>query len=109
MTLMGAVRWSLRPKRVAVLLAKLLLMGATDLAAQTNAWQNVNGGILHVAIQLDGAGHWQHPDGERADMKINREMSFDLPLEGAGGGDQSRFLQGLPLTARETGLVLAAR
>ena len=52
MTLLGAVRWSLRPKRVAVLLAKLILMGATDLAAQTGAWQNINGGTEFAVVRL---------------------------------------------------------
>lgn len=50
MTFKGAIRWSLRPKRVAVMIAKLLLAGSTDLAAQT-AWQQVNSGTPYVSIE----------------------------------------------------------
>jgi len=49
MTFKGAVRWGLRPKRIAVLVAKLLLAGTTDLAAQTMS-QEANQGVLHDAI-----------------------------------------------------------
>lgn len=47
MTFKGAVRWGLRPKRIAVLVAKLLLAGTTDLAAQTT-WQEANHDSIHL-------------------------------------------------------------
>ncbi len=34
MSIKRAVRWSLRPKRIGVLIAKLVLAGSTDMAAQ---------------------------------------------------------------------------
>jgi hypothetical protein len=52
MTLRGAVRWGLRPKRIAVMVAKLLLAGTTDLAAQTT-WQEVNNSMPQVSIRLE--------------------------------------------------------
>jgi hypothetical protein len=50
MTFKGAVRWSLRPKRVGVLVAKLLLAGSTDLAAQTTSWKEVNTGVSQASV-----------------------------------------------------------
>jgi hypothetical protein len=112
MTIRGAIRWSLRPKRVAVLVAKLLLAGATDLAAQTT-WQDVNTGVLHVSIRLEGQGHRQGQAGDRSDLKVNRELSFDPPVQGYDPSPQARMpavdvkvaelaqpltLEGLPLT-----------
>ena len=35
MTFKGAIRWGLRPKRIGILLAKLVLACTTELAAQT--------------------------------------------------------------------------
>ena len=55
MTFRGAVRWGLRPKRIAVMVAKLLLAGTTDLAAQT-AWQEVNSGVPQLSIHLEAQG-----------------------------------------------------
>ena len=43
MTFKSALQWSTRPKRIAVLIAKLLLAGTTDLAAQTLEWHNIDG------------------------------------------------------------------
>ncbi len=91
MTFKGAIRWSLRPKRVAVMVAKLLLAGTTDLAAQTTTWQDINSGVLHISIHLEGQGYWQGQAGERADLKVTRELAFDLPVEGYDPGPQARM------------------
>lgn len=91
MTFKGAIRWSLRPKRVAVMVAKLLLAGTTDLAAQTTSWQEVNSAVLHISIHLEGQGQWRGQDGEKADLKVNRELAFDLPVEGYDLGSQARM------------------
>jgi len=51
-------RWrkrKLRPKTMGVLLAKLILSGATDLAAQTAALPNVNPATPRAVI------YWQAP------------------------------------------------
>jgi hypothetical protein len=40
MTFKSALHWSTRPKRIGVLIAKLLLAGSTDLAAQTVEWRH---------------------------------------------------------------------
>jgi hypothetical protein len=58
MTLKGAVRWGLRPKRIAVMVAKLLLAGTTDLAAQTTR-QEVNSSVPQVSIHLDAQGPYR--------------------------------------------------
>jgi hypothetical protein len=42
----------LRPKRIAVLVAKLLLAGTTDLAAQTTG-QEFNSSVPQVTIRLE--------------------------------------------------------
>lgn len=42
MTFKSALHWSTRPKRIGVLIAKLLLAGTTDLAAQTVEWHNID-------------------------------------------------------------------
>jgi len=55
MTFRGAVRWGLRPKRIAVMVAKLLLAGTTDLAAQTT-WQEVNRRVPQLSIHLEAQG-----------------------------------------------------
>ena len=91
MTFKGAIRWSLRPKRVAVIVAKLLLAGTTDLAAQTTSWQEVNSAVLHISTHLEGQGQWRGQDGEKADLKVNRELAFDLPVEGYDPGPQARM------------------
>jgi len=51
MTFKRAVRWGLRPKRIAVLVAKLLLAGTTDLAAQTTR-QEANHDSIHGCGQF---------------------------------------------------------
>jgi hypothetical protein len=91
MTFKGAIRWSLRPKRVAVMVAKLLLAGTTDLTAQTTTWQEVNSGVLHISIHLEGQGHEQGQAGERADPTVNREFAVDGLVEGCNPGPQARL------------------
>jgi hypothetical protein len=89
MTFKGAIRWSLRPKRVAVMVAKLLLAGSTDLAAQTTSWQEVNSGLLHIAIHLEDKNTGKaEPEN---DLKVNRDLAFDLQVEGYDPGPQARM------------------
>jgi hypothetical protein len=47
-------RW-LRPKMLGVLLAKLILSSATDLAAQTDTWQNMPPATPQVVMSWKAA------------------------------------------------------
>lgn len=53
MSFKGAIRWGLRPKRIGILLAKLVLAGTTELAAQTSSYQGACGETLIVPAQQD--------------------------------------------------------
>jgi hypothetical protein len=74
MTIHGALRWSLRPRRIAVLIGKLLLAGSTDLAAQTTSWQQVNG-VQPVSMRHNGQvqrrGNWE----ESASLSIHAAVT----------------------------------
>jgi len=51
MNFKGAIRWGLRPKRIGILLAKLLLAGTTELAAQTSSYPGACCDALTVPSQ----------------------------------------------------------
>ena len=60
MSLRSAVRWGMRPKRVGILIAKLILAGGTPLAAQTNSypgmWSEISMAPIHVQTQRSVQG-----------------------------------------------------
>lgn len=52
MSLRGVIRWGLRPKRIGILLAKLLLAGTTELAAQTSSYPGAWNEFLNIQVQM---------------------------------------------------------
>jgi hypothetical protein len=77
MSIKKAVRWSLRPKRVGVLIAKLLLAGSTDLAAQV-ALQQAHVEVPSAAVESGGSAVQRpfflellSPDSPRYPMKAS--------------------------------------
>lgn len=50
MSFKGVIRWGLRPKRIGILLAKLVLATTTELAAQTSSYPSACGECLILAV-----------------------------------------------------------
>lgn len=76
MSFKGAIRWGLKPKRVGILLAKLILAGATELAAQNTPYAGAWCEGLTVPSQAQEQRRYRGTLQEHAPAKSGRKPSI---------------------------------